>query len=57
MDVLTENKKRKYLRGSASGQTAKKKKRLKENGRQIKRQVEIFENFKLGDQYLLIKFK
>ena len=58
-DVLTEKKKkkRKHLRGSDSGQTAKEKKRVKENGRQMERQVQVYENFKLGDSYLLIKFK
>ena len=36
---------------------SKGKARLKENGRQMKRQVQVYENLKLGDQYLLINFK
>ena len=36
---------------------SKGKARLKENGRQMNRQVQVYENLKLGDQYLLINFK
>ena len=36
---------------------SKGKTRLKENGRQMKRQVQVYENLKLGDYYLLINFK
>ena len=33
------------------------KERPKENGRKIKREVQVYENLKLGDLYLLINFK
>ena len=33
------------------------KRKAEKNGRQMKRQVQVYENFKLEDYYLLIKFK
>ena len=33
------------------------KSKAEKNGKQIKRQVQVYENLKLGDQYLLRNFK
>ena len=54
-EVLTENKKKKTF--TWQWRNSKGKERLKESGRQMKRQVQIYENLKLGDYYSPIKFK
>ena len=54
-NVLTENKKKKVF--TWQWRNIKGKERLNENGRQMKRQVQVYEKLKLEDQYLEIKFK
>ena len=51
------NRKQKKKTFTWQWRNSKGKARLKENGRQMKRQVQVYENLKLGDYYLLINFK
>lgn len=51
-EVLKENKEGKHF--SCSGKLAKKKKDWKKKERQMKRQVNLYKNVKLGDYFLTI---
>ena len=48
-DVLTENKKRKHLRGIRERAKEKKDEKKINNRKQMKRQAQVYENLKLGD--------
>ena len=51
------NRKQKKKTLTCQWRNSKGKERPKENGKKMKREVQVYEKLKLGDLYLLINFK